>query len=218
MQELKMNAQLDISKLKFDEKGLIPAIVQDQVSGKVLMLGYMNRESLLKTLETGKTWFYSRSRQKLWNKGESSGHFQTVHAISYDCDEDSLLVQVFQEGPACHTNSYSCFYRTLAGEQDAAVSHKDKVSVLREVYEVILERKKTKPENSYVAKKMEEGIDRILKKVGEEAGEVIIAGKNADAQELAWETADLIFHLWMALAFYDIPLDMVYDKLIERRK
>jgi phosphoribosyl-AMP cyclohydrolase / phosphoribosyl-ATP pyrophosphohydrolase len=213
-----MKLEMDIEKLKFDDKGLIPAVVQDRVSGKVLMLGYMNRESIKKTVETGKTWFFSRSRQKLWNKGETSGHFQSVSAIFYDCDEDALLVQVDQEGPACHTNSYSCFYRTLAGAADAAKTQEDKVAVLREVYEVILERKKTKPENSYVAKKMEEGIDRILKKVGEEAGEVIIAGKNANAQEMAWETADLIFHLWMALAFYDIPLDMVYDKLIERRK
>jgi phosphoribosyl-ATP pyrophosphohydrolase/phosphoribosyl-AMP cyclohydrolase len=212
-----MKLELELSKLKFDEKGLIPAIVQDQVSGKVLMLGYMNNESIQKTVETGKTWFYSRSRQKLWNKGETSKHFQTVSSIFYDCDEDALLVQVVQEGPACHTNNYSCFYRTLAGE-DASKIQADKASVLREVYEVILERKRLKPENSYVAKKMEEGIDRILKKVGEEAGEVIIAGKNADPQEMAWETADLIFHLWMALAFYDIPLDMVYDKLIERRK
>lgn len=213
-----MKELTDIGKLKFDEKGLIPAVVQDQVSGKVLMLGYMNRESLGKTLETGKTWFFSRSRQKLWNKGETSGHTQTVSSIYYDCDEDSLLVQVYQEGPACHTNSYSCFYRLLAGEEGSEKTQADKVSILREVYEVILERKKLKPENSYVAKKMEEGIDRILKKVGEEAGEVIIAGKNADPKEMAWEIADLIFHLWMALAFYDIPLDLVYDKLIERRK
>lgn len=208
----------EIEKLKFDEKGLVPAIVQDAVSGKVLMLAYMNRESLQKTLETGKTWFFSRSKQKLWNKGETSGHFQTVRSVLFDCDEDALLVQVDQEGPACHTGNYSCFYRTLAGITESAESQKDKVSVLREVYEVILERKRTKPENSYVAKKMEEGIDRILKKVGEEAGEVIIAAKNAKMDEIAWETADLIFHLWLALAYYDIPLDKVYDKLLERRK
>lgn len=213
-----LKTNIEIEKLKFDAQGLIPAIVQDAVSGKVLMLAYMNKESLQKTLETGKTWFFSRSKQKLWNKGETSGHFQTVRSIYFDCDEDALLVLADQEGPACHTNNYSCFYRTLAGAADAADSQKDKVSVLREVYEVILERKRTKPENSYVAKKMEEGIDRILKKVGEEAGEVIIAGKNAQTDEIAWETADLIFHLWMALAFYDIPLDKVYDKLIERRK
>lgn len=210
-----LKTNIDIGTLKFDDKGLIPAIVQDVLSGKVLTLAYMNRESLQKTLETGKTWFFSRSRQKLWNKGETSGHFQTVRSMFYDCDEDALLVQVEQEGAACHTDNYSCFYRALT---EAAESPKDKASILREVYEVILERKKLKPENSYVAKKMQEGIDRILKKVGEEAGEVIIAGKNADSEEMAWETADLIFHLWMALAFYDIPLDKVYDKLIERRK
>lgn len=213
---LKTNFKIEI--LKFDDKGLIPAVVQDAVSGKVLTLAYMNRESLQKTIETGKTWFFSRSRKKLWNKGETSGHFQTVRSILFDCDDDALLLQVDQEGPACHTDNYSCFYRTLAGLTEAAESQKDKVSVLREVYEVILDRKRTKPENSYVAKKMQEGIDRILKKVGEEAGEVIIAAKNAKTDEIAWETADLIFHLWLTLAYYDIPLDKVYDKLLERRK
>ncbi len=212
-----MNLLIDLDKIKFDEKGLVPAVIQDAVSGTVLMLGYMNRESLEKTIETGKTWFYSRSRQKLWNKGETSGHFQTVIKALYDCDEDTLLFKVKQEGVACHTGNYSCFYRQMA-ESQVSASLENKAAILQEVYEVIAQRKKMKPEDSYVAKKMSEGIDRILKKVGEEAGEVIIAAKNADMDELGWEMADLIFHLWLVLGFYDASPEIIYDKLIERRK
>lgn len=206
---------INLSDLKWDDKGLIPAVIQDAASGAVLMLAYMNRESLNKTIETGKTWFFSRSRQKLWNKGESSGHFQAVREIFFDCDSDALLVKVDQKGPACHTNQYSCFYQKLAGGETAVLN---KSAILQEVYEIIMQRKKLNPENSYVAKKMQEGIDRILKKVGEEAGEVIIAAKNENAEEMAWEMADLIFHLWMVLGYYDLTPDIIYDKLTERRK
>ncbi len=212
--QMEQNA-FDINTLQFDEKGLIPAVVQDIVSGKVLMLAFMNKEALQKTIETGKTHFYSRSRQKLWNKGETSGHFQTVQDVSYDCDSDALLVKVTQEGAACHTNHFSCFYRSIFNK---AVSEEAKVSILREIYEVIQERKRELPENSYVAKKMNEGIDRILKKIGEEAGEVIIAAKNGDPSEIGFEMADLIFHMWMVLGFYDLSPDIIYDKLISRRK
>jgi phosphoribosyl-ATP pyrophosphohydrolase/phosphoribosyl-AMP cyclohydrolase len=212
-----LKSDIDLNELKFDGHGLIPAVVQDIVSGKVLMLAYMNRESLEKTIATGKTWFYSRSRQKMWNKGETSGNHQTVRDIYYDCDADTLLVKVEQKNASCHTGNFSCFYRKLAGDFQN-IDTLSKVAVLGEIYEVIQERKRLSPENSYVAKKMDEGIDRILKKVGEEAGEVIIAAKNGDSKELAWEIADLIFHLWMTLAYYDISPDLVYDKLIERRK
>lgn len=212
-----MNLLIDLDQIKFDEKGLIPAIIQDAVSGTVLMLGYMNRESLEKTIETGKTWFYSRSRQKLWNKGETSGHFQTVLEARYDCDEDTLLFKVKQEGVACHTGNFSCFYRNMT-ESELSNSQENKAAILQEVFEVIEQRKRMKPENSYVAKKMSEGIDRIIKKIGEEAGEVIIAAKNADMDELGWEMADLIFHLWLVLGFFDASPDIIYDKLIERRK
>lgn len=213
---MKLESAIDLSTLKYDEKGLIPAVVQETASGKVLMLAYMNLESIEKTLTTGTTWFYSRSRQALWNKGETSGHTQKVDAVYYDCDADSLLIQVDQTGPACHTNNYSCFHRLLAGDLSAPLQNKS--AILQEVYSVILERKKLNPENSYVAKKMREGIDRILKKVGEEAGEVIIAAKNEDRQEIGWEMADLIFHLWMVLGYYDLSPDIIYDKLLERRK
>ena len=215
---MQLTKDLTLDKIKFDEKGLIPAIIQDALSGKVLMLGYMNSESLQKTLETGRTWFYSRSRQKLWNKGETSGHFQDVISAFYDCDEDTLLFKVKQTGPACHTGNFSCFYRSLIEGKSGNENIIDKSAILREVFEVIEERKRLKPKDSYVAKKMEEGIDRILKKIGEEAGEVIIAAKNADPEEIGWEMADLIFHMWLILGFYDFTPDIIYDKLIERRK
>jgi phosphoribosyl-ATP pyrophosphohydrolase/phosphoribosyl-AMP cyclohydrolase len=210
-----MNTDEFIKNLKFDENGLIPAIVQDSVSGKVLMLGYMNREAVEKTIETRKTWFYSRSRKTLWNKGETSGNYHNVVDILYDCDNDALLIKVIPRGPTCHTNNYSCFYRNIEGKEDL---EKNKSSILQELYEVIMERKRLNPENSYVAKKFKEGIDRILKKVGEEAGEVIIAAKNGNKEEISWEIADLIFHLLLVLGFYDMSLDDIYDRLIERRK
>jgi len=210
-----MNTDEFIKNLKFDENGLIPAIVQDSVSGKVLMLGYMNREAVEKTIETRKTWFYSRSRKTLWNKGETSGNYHNVLDILYDCDNDALLIKVIPHGPTCHTNNYSCFYRNIEGREGL---EKNKSSILQELYEVIMERKRLNPENSYVAKKFKEGIDRILKKVGEEAGEVIIAAKNGNKEEISWEIADLIFHLLLILGFYDMSLDDIYDRLIERRK
>ncbi|MCX7882411.1 MAG: bifunctional phosphoribosyl-AMP cyclohydrolase/phosphoribosyl-ATP diphosphatase HisIE [Brevinematales bacterium] len=206
---------LDISSLIFDEKGLIPVVVQDIVSGKVLTLAYMNRESLQKSLETGETWFYSRSRGKLWHKGETSGHTQRIVDILADCDGDALLIKVEQKGVACHTGKYSCFFQSL---KEGEISEENKVAILSEVYQVIMDRKKTLPENSYVAKKLQEGIDRILKKIGEEAGELIIAAKNKNAEEIGWEMADLIFHMWLVLAYFDLSPDIIYDKLMERRR
>ena len=210
-----MNTGEFIKNLNFDENGLIPAIVQDSISGKVLMLGYMNSEALEKTIQTRKTWFYSRSRKCLWNKGETSGNYHNVVDILYDCDNDALLIKVIPTGPTCHTNNYSCFYRSIEAREGL---EENKSSILQELYEVIIERKRVNPENSYVAKKFREGIDRILKKIGEEAGEVIIAAKNGNKEEISWEIADLIFHLLLVLGFYDMSLDDIYDRLIERRK
>ncbi len=206
---------IDIASLHFDEKGLIPAIVQDIVSGKVLTLAYMNEESLRKSLETGETWFYSRSRQCLWHKGETSGHTQKIVDILVDCDGDALLIKVEQKGVACHTGKYSCFFTSM---KEGKISEENKAAILSEIYQVIMDRKKTMPENSYVAKKMREGLDRILKKIGEEAGETIIAAKNGNPEEIAWEMADLIFHLWLTLGYLDLSPDIIYDKLMERRK
>ncbi|MFN4216021.1 MAG: bifunctional phosphoribosyl-AMP cyclohydrolase/phosphoribosyl-ATP diphosphatase HisIE [Brevinematales bacterium] len=206
---------LDITSLKFDEKGLIPVIVQDIASGKVLTLAYMNEESLKKSLETGETWFYSRSRQALWHKGETSGNTQKIVDIIVDCDGDALLVKVEQKGVACHTGNYSCFFQSL---KKGELSENNKSAILSEVYQVIMERKKTMPENSYVARKLQEGLDRILKKIGEEAGELIIAAKNQNAEEISWEMADLIFHMWLVLAYFDLSPDIIYDKLMDRRR
>lgn len=212
----KIQVSFDIDKLKFDENGLIPAVVQDVITNKVLMVAYMNKEALQKTIETGTTWFFSRSRKTLWNKGETSGHYQIVHSIHVDCDEDALLVKVYQIGVACHTGNYSCFYRTL-GMSETFQEEEVSCEVLPELYEAIMERKRTLPEGSYVAKKIKEGIDRILKKVGEEATEYIIAVKNKNKEEIIYELADLWFHSLIALAYEEIPLAEIFKELKRRR-
>ncbi|MBS4029984.1 MAG: bifunctional phosphoribosyl-AMP cyclohydrolase/phosphoribosyl-ATP diphosphatase HisIE [Clostridiales bacterium] len=201
-----------MTELKFDQAGLIPAVVQDVNTGNVLMLAYMNTDSLKKTLETGETWFYSRSRSELWHKGATSGHIQTVKRIDYDCDGDALLVQVEQQGGACHTGAASCFYRTLSGE--APISG----NFLAELEKIITGRKITKPAGSYTAKLFDGGLDRILKKVGEEAGEVIIAAKNQDRKELIYEIGDLLFHLLVLLAEKDVALSEVLTELASRHR
>jgi len=206
---VKVNFSLD--EVKFNSDGLVPSIVQDVTTGKVLMLGYMNKDALEKTIETGRTWFWSRSRQKLWNKGETSGNYHEVRAMSLDCDNDTLLVEVVPHGPTCHTGNYSCFYRREDNEFTNS-------SIITEVYNVILDRKEKMPEGSYVAKKMKEGLDRILKKIGEEAGEFIIAVKNGDEKEIIYELGDLIFHSLLVLGYLDIPVSKLYEELRSRRK
>jgi phosphoribosyl-ATP pyrophosphohydrolase/phosphoribosyl-AMP cyclohydrolase len=205
------NVNFNIDEVNFNADGLIPAIVQDVTTGKVLMLGYMNRESLEKTIETGRTWFWSRSRQKLWNKGETSGNYHEVKAISLDCDNDTLLVEVIPHGPTCHTGNYSCFYRRKENEYTQS-------SIITEVYNVIMDRKEKMPEGSYVAKKMKEGLDRILKKVAEEAGEFIIAAKNQNEKEIVYELGDLVFHSLLVLGYLDVPISKLYEELRARRK
>ncbi|MFN4246026.1 MAG: bifunctional phosphoribosyl-AMP cyclohydrolase/phosphoribosyl-ATP diphosphatase HisIE, partial [Brevinematia bacterium] len=153
--------------------------------------------------------FWSRSREKLWNKGETSGNYHEVLSLTLDCDNDTLLVKVKPHGPTCHTGNYTCFYR----EEQLVDS-----SIINEVYNVIIERKKTMPEGSYVAKKMSEGIDRILKKVTEEAGEFIIASKNQNEKEIIYELADLIFHSLLVLGYFEIPIEKLYEELRSRRK
>ncbi len=201
--------QFSVDDVKFDQNGLIPAIVQDVKTGKVLMLAYMNRESLEKTIETGTTWFWSRSRKELWNKGATSGNIQRVEEIVLDCDNDAILIKVNQEGVACHTGNYTCFYRQ---------NHEVTPYILSEVYKVILERKRTLPEGSYVAKKMKEGLDRILKKIGEEASELIIAAKNQNEKEIIYEMADLIFHSLMVLGYFEIDINKLYEEFESRRR
>ncbi|HBI04661.1 MAG TPA: bifunctional phosphoribosyl-AMP cyclohydrolase/phosphoribosyl-ATP pyrophosphatase [Paenibacillaceae bacterium] len=203
--------------IKFDEKGLVPAIVQDVQSKEVLMMAYMNEESLQKTLETKETWFFSRSRNELWNKGATSGNTQKVVDVLYDCDSDTLLVKVIPAGPACHRNTYTCFTDTLLGDE-TTVGSKDRFAIINELERVIAQREAEMPEGAYTTYLFEKGIDKILKKVGEEAGEVIIAAKNRDPEELKWEVADLMYHLLVALREQKLPLDEVLKVLEERHK
>lgn len=206
-------------QIRFDEQGLVPAIVQDAASKEVLMLAYMNRESLRKTLETGQTWFWSRSRGELWNKGATSGHTQEVVSIKYDCDGDTLLVAVNPNGPACHTGAYSCFYRgTEVNAAGASQTDKNRFAPLSNLEATIARRDAERPEGSYTTYLFEKGLDKILKKIGEETAEVIIAGKNRDPKELRAEAADLIFHLMVLLREQRIPLDEVLEELEFRHR
>lgn len=203
-----------ISGLTFDERGLIPAIVQDHQTGEVLMQAYMNEESLKRTVESGRTWFWSRSRQKLWNKGETSGHFQFVKTLRYDCDLDTLLVLVDQRGPACHTGERTCFHRALDGsELRPAV-----FEALTKLYALIQERRRLMPPGSYTASLFEKGTDTILKKVGEEASELIVAAKGGERDEVIYEAADLFYHVGVLLAASDVNLNEVCEELLNRWK
>lgn len=206
-----------IDEIKFDEKGLVPAIVQDSASGEVLMLAYMNRESLEKTLETGRTWFFSRSRGQLWNKGETSGHFQNVRDIFVDCDGDTLLIKVEQLGAACHTGHKSCFFRRAENGSLSEYTPTASSGILDEVYAVVRDRMENPKEGSYTNYLLDEGIDKILKKVGEECSETIIAAKNAEPEEIALETSDLLYHLIVMLAERGMTMDEVYSVLKDRR-
>jgi len=202
--------------LKFDEKGLIPVVTQDYRTGAVLMQAYMNEESLKLTQETGKATYFSRSRDKIWVKGEESGHFQYVKEILVDCDEDCLLIKVEQVDSACHTNNYSCFYRNLAGEQ-IDVKSTPNPNILYEVFDVISDRLINPKEGSYTNYLFEKGIDKMCKKVGEEAAEVIIGAKNRSKEEVQYEAADLIFHLWVVLKEIGVEPDDIFKELQKRR-
>ncbi|RQD71905.1 MAG: bifunctional phosphoribosyl-AMP cyclohydrolase/phosphoribosyl-ATP diphosphatase HisIE [Tindallia sp. MSAO_Bac2] len=204
----------ETTDLFFDEKGLIPAIIQDESTGEVLMMAYMNRESLEKTLETGSTWFYSRSRQALWNKGETSGNTQMVKEIRYDCDGDTLLIQVEQTGAACHTGEKSCFYRELV-ESDSGGRHQQ---ILKTLESIIKERHENPKEGSYTNYLFDNGLDKILKKVGEEASEVIIASKNENKTDLIGEISDLIYHMMVLMEEKKVSLEEVADELIHRHQ
>ncbi|HZK57474.1 MAG TPA: bifunctional phosphoribosyl-AMP cyclohydrolase/phosphoribosyl-ATP diphosphatase HisIE [Clostridia bacterium] len=204
-----------LKSLKFDEKGLIPAVVQDADTKEVLMLAYMNEDSLKKTLGTGETWFWSRSRKELWHKGETSGHVQKVKSISYDCDGDTLLVGVEQKGVACHTGARSCFFNLLylyEGERKERINS----DIIEKLYAIITDRKENPRENSYTNYLFDEGLDKILKKVGEESAEVIIAAKNPDRNELIYETGDLLYHLLVLLKEKDVAPGEIFSELSSR--
>lgn len=202
--------EINFKNLLFDESGLIPAIIQDAGTGEVLTLAYMNETSLQKTIDTGETWFFSRKRQELWNKGETSGNKQIVKRIAYDCDADSLLVQVDPKGPACHTGEQSCFYQTLLSTEPSART------VVHDVAEKIKERKQNPVEGSYTNYLFTEGIDKILKKVGEESSEVIIGAKNNDKDEIKWEIADLTYHTLVLMELLNVSIDDIKEVLFSR--
>lgn len=194
--------------LKFDERGLIPAVVQDADSGRVLMLGYMNRESLGKTMDSGQCWFFSRSRGRLWLKGETSGHYLNVVSVDADCDGDALLVRAHPQGPTCHTGEQSCFFDPLLAGPEPFTLHA--------LYTLIQGRKRDKKEGSYTTYLFDKGLDKILKKVGEESTEVIVAGKGGDRAETIYEIADLCYHVLVLMAQMDIPVEEVMRELAGR--
>lgn len=204
-----MNA-INIDDVKFDEHGLVPAIVQDAATREVLTLAYMNRESLAKTIETQQTWFWSRSRGDLWHKGETSGNTQQVVSLTLDCDADAIVVLVEPAGPACHTGARSCFE---AESKPTGIG-----SVLDQLHHLIQTRERERPANSYTTYLFDEGLDKILKKVGEESAESIIAAKNDDGGRLASEVADLVYHLLVLLVARGVTLEEIARELGQRRK
>lgn len=202
-----------LGRVKFDANGLIPAIIQDAGSSQVLMLAYMNEEALRRSLATGRTWFFSRSRQRLWLKGETSGNSQYIEEIFYDCDADALLLKVRQEGVACHEGSFSCFHYPLEERSQPDTGH-----VIESLFAVIKERQASRPEGSYTAFLFNEGLDKILKKIGEEVAEVIIAAKGGQREEVIYELGDLVYHLLVLLAEQGLGPEDVKQELARRRK
>lgn len=200
-----------LENIKFNGHGLVPCVVQDVYTREVLMLAYMNEESIKKTLETGETWFFSRSRNELWNKGATSGHKQIVKKLSYDCDGDTLLAEVEQIGAACHTGAKSCFYTTMFESEE-------KVFEIGKLFDLIKERKETPVEGSYTNYLFDKGIDKILKKVGEECAEVIIAAKNPDLTELQYELSDLVYHSMVLMVERGLELKDIAEELKKRLK
>jgi len=202
----------NIEELKFSKDGLIPVIVQDYKDNEVLMLAYMNKESLEKTIETGRAVYYSRSRQKLWIKGETSGHFQNVKEMFYDCDEDTLLLKVEQVGNiACHTGARSCFYRKIKEFEKVNPN----IDIMEKLYETIIERKNNPIDGSYTNYLFGKGIDKILKKVGEECAEVIIGAKN-NSGEVIYEISDLLYHMLVLMAELGIKPEDIKNELLAR--
>ena len=214
--------KIAIEDLKFDEQGLIPAVVQDSRTRRVLTLAYMNAESLRKTLETRETWFWSRSRSSLWHKGGTSGNTQQVVDARLDCDGDALNVLVVPNGPACHTGAESCFHNELqdAGpfESDTEAGSTNLSEVLDSLYALVESRKRERPEGSYTTYLFDQGLDKILKKVGEESAETIIAAKNDDREALVKETSDLLYHLVVLLVERGLSLGEVGEELMSRGK
>ena len=204
---------IPVEQIRYNEQGLVPAIVQDYLDGTVLMMAWMNREALVKTMETGQTWFWSRSRAEFWNKGATSGHIQYVKSLRYDCDSDTLLVTVEQIGDiACHTGERSCFHQVEGAVQAPPAD------TLSQVFGVICDRRDHPNSDSYTCKLLAGGDNKILKKIGEESAEVVMAFKDDEAEAIAGEVADLFYHTLVALAYHKVDIRAVYRKLQERRR
>ncbi|MGZ3518869.1 MAG: bifunctional phosphoribosyl-AMP cyclohydrolase/phosphoribosyl-ATP diphosphatase HisIE [Vulcanimicrobiaceae bacterium] len=205
---------MELTDLKWNADGLLPVVIADARSGEVLTLAYANREALERTLTERSTYLFSRSRGELWHKGATSGNTQRVLSVTYDCDGDALLYRVIPNGPACHTGEQSCFHTVILNEDNAGVA--SFVKAIEHLDRVLEQRKNASPESSYVAQLYARGVDKIAKKIGEEATEVVIAAKNASRDELVWESSDLLFHLLVLLKHFDIPLNAVGDHLLGR--
>ena len=209
---------MNLDEIRFDEQGLVPAIIQDALTTEVLTLAYMNEESLRRTIETGETWFWSRSRAQLWHKGETSGNTQRVVSVTVDCDGDALRILVLPNGPACHKGEESCFHDVIHENPNAIEQRRDGSigDVLNELYSVIESRQRELPEGSYTAYLFEQGLDKILKKLGEESSETIIAAKNEDRDAFIRESCDLLYHLLVLFAEREVSLAEVRDELARR--
>ena len=213
--------KVPIEQIKFDERGLVPVVVQDFNTRQVLTLAYMNAESLRRTVETKETWFFSRSRASLWHKGETSGHTQRVTDILVDCDSDALTILVEPKGPACHTGKQTCFHNELkeaTGSEEIADRVSDLGAVLNELYALIETRKRDRPSGSYTTYLFEQGLDKILKKVGEESTETIIAAKNQDRGAVVKEASDLLYHLIVLMVERGLTMNEIRDELVSRRE
>lgn len=207
-----MNIDRIIEEINFDDRGLVPAVVQDADTKKVLMLAYMNAESIRKTLEEKQVCYYSRSRKELWIKGATSGNTQKLKGFYYDCDKDSILLVVEQTGAACHTGEFSCFFNEVMPAEN------EERDVLKELYDLLKERKRNPKEGSYTNYLFDKGLDKILKKVGEETSEVIIGAKNKSKEELVYEISDLVYHLLVLMVNENIFIEDIKEELIKRRK
>ena len=203
-----------LDELKFDAQGLLPVVAQDAFSGEVLMVAYANRDALTRTAESGRAHYWSRSRGEIWRKGDTSGHIQEVREIRVDCDGDALIYRIRQEGAACHTGERACFFRRVEG---GAIADAPRAAhILSLIEEIVEEREMSRPEGSYTTYLLEKGLDKVLKKVGEESTEVVVAAKNDDPDELRAEIADLLFHLLVLLRLRELPLHRVWDVLEQR--
>ncbi len=208
-------SSLSFSDFKTDDKGLVPVIAQHYKTGEVLMLAYMNEEAFNKTIRSGRMTYFSRSRNTLWTKGETSGHFQFVKALTIDCDRDTILAQVSQIGPACHTGSKTCFFTDLVRKE---YNRTNPLNVFTEEYDIIADRKANPKEGSYTTYLFDKGIDKILKKVGEEATEIVIAAKNPDPEEIKYELSDFLYHAMVLMVERGVTWDDVIKELADRRK